>query len=425
MSHGGEDPIRRRRPDRSKQGRAGSRFRSRRGRDREPEWRPRAREIDPVARPSDPAASRQLIRRRFNRTPAERWPYRASSMGRQGRVLALGALSLGIVAAAVFLIALFQPFYGAPGEPVRVSIPEQGGVSEIAMILDRQKVVPSALLFELRAAMSGKRSSLKPGRYTLHEGMTYGAVLDALAVGPPSHVINIAIPEGLSRREIAPIVRKAGLSGSYTDASRRSEILLPTTYGAPRAATLEGFLFPATYEVDKGTEAKVLVTKQLEAFKASLKKVNLSYSRSKNLTPYDVLTIASMVDREASVAKDRPLVAAVIYNRLKRGMPLGIDATVRYAVNNWSSPLTQSELATSSPYNTRVRRGIPPGPIGNPGLASIQAAANPARVGYLYFVVRPGGCGEHAFSATEEQFERDVQKYNQARELSGRSPAKC
>jgi len=152
----------------------------------------------------------------------------------------------------------------------------------------------------------------------------------------------------------------------------------------------------------------------------------MGYARSKNLTVYDVLIIASMIEREAGVPKDRPLIAAVIYNRLKRGIPLGIDATTRYEFNNWTRPLRASQLASRSPYNTRRHAGLPPTPIGNPGLAAIRAAARPARVGYLYYVVKPGTCGEHAFSSTNAQFQRDVARYNAARaKAGGRSPTKC
>jgi UPF0755 protein len=119
-------------------------------------------------------------------------------------------------------------------------------------------------------------------------------------------------------------------------------------------------------------------------------------------------------------------VAAVIYNRLREGMPLGIDATIRFALNQWTKPLTLSELETPSPYNTRTNAGLPPGPIGNPGIASIRAAARPAKVSYLFYVVKPGTCGEHAFSSTAAEFNRDVARYNSAREAAGgNSPTEC
>ncbi len=158
-----------------------------------------------------------------------------------------------------------------------------------------------------------------------------------------------------------------------------------------------------------------LVEEQLSTFRQRFEQVDLRYARSKNLTPYDVLIIASMVEREAGVASDRPLVASVIYNRLKAGIPLGIDATIRFALGNWTEPLKQSELASGSRYNTRTNAGLPPGPIGNPGIESIEAAAHPARTDYLFFVVKPCGEGEHAFSSTDAEFQRDYERYQASR----------
>ncbi len=137
----------------------------------------------------------------------------------------------------------------------------------------------------------------------------------------------------------------------------------------------------------------------------------MSYARSKNLTTYDVVTIASMVEDEAQLASERPLVAAVIYNRLREGMPLGIDATVRFATGNYTEPLTESELAIESPYNTRLNAGLPPGPIGSPGLASIEAAAHPAKVDYLFYVVEAGQPAASTPSPpTKPSSKRDVDK---------------
>jgi uncharacterized YceG family protein len=133
-----------------------------------------------------------------------------------------------------------------------------------------------------------------------------------------------------------------------------------------------------------------------------------------------------MVEREAQLDSERPLVAAVIYNRLHEGMPLGIDATIRFATGNYTEPLTESELAIDSPYNTRLNAGLPPGPISSPGLASIEAAAHPAKADYLFYVVKPGTCGEHSFSSTEAEFQADVARYNSARAANGgESPDTC
>jgi uncharacterized YceG family protein len=168
-----------------------------------------------------------------------------------------------------------------------------------------------------------------------------------------------------------------------------------------------------------------LIDKQVTAFKRRFAGVDLSYAKRKNLSAYDVLTIASMVEREAAVQRERPLVAAVIYNRLKQGIPLGIDATTRYQKNNWDRPLSDADF-DGSPYDTRHHKELTPTPIGSPGLASIQAAAHPAAVRYLYYVVKPGACNEHAFSSKYDQFLKDQQRYDSARSRRGnRSPTTC
>lgn len=222
--------------------------------------------------------------------------------------------------------------------------------------------------------------------------------------------ITLTIPEGLSRAQTAELAEEAGLRGDYLKASRGHE----------------GFLFPDTFELERRAPVSDLVQLQLQDFKRRTAGVDMSYARSKNLTFHDVVTIASMVEEEAQLDEERPLIAAVIYNRLREGIPLGIDATVRFASGNYEQPLTESELATDSPYNTRLNAGLPPGPISSPGLASIEAAARPAEVDHLFYVVKPGTCGEHAFSSTDAEFQADVARYNEAREAAGgESPDTC
>jgi UPF0755 protein len=346
------------------------------------------------------------------------------STARPLRRIAVLTLGLALVA---FLVALLQPFAGEGGDRVRVTIPKQAGVAEIGDVLDSAGVVESATLFDLRATLAGRRSDLKPGVYYLRENMAYGDVIDRLAAGPATDVVELTIPEGLSRREIAPLVRKASVRGDYLRASADTSLLGVRRYGLQSdPESLEGLLFPATYELRRGAPAEALVRRQLAAFDQNMRLVDLSYARAKNLTAYDVIVIASMVERETRLARERPLVAAVIYNRLHARQPLGIDATIRYATGNWTQPLTRSELALDSLYNTRLNVGLPPGPIGNPGLASLRAAARPARVGYLYYVVKPGTCGEHAFSFSFAQFQGDQRRYDAARKAAGgRSPTKC
>ena len=237
----------------------------------------------------------------------------------------------------------------------------------------------------------------------------------AAAVVPP-RPFRVVFPEGFTREQMAERVgavariaerergRRPKLSAARYLADTRRPRREPG-FGA-RRLSLEGFLFPATYDFTARTTSAQLVAQQLLAFRRSWAKVDLGYARSKNLTPYDVLTIASMVEKETLSPDERQLVAAVIYNRLHRRMPLGIDATLRYGLRiPPTESIRRSQLQSQSPYNTRNRLGLPPTPIASPGLASIKAAAHPARVDYLYFVRKPDRT-HHFFTATFAAFER-------------------
>lgn len=325
-----------------------------------------------------------------------------------------------------FLFVLFQPFHGDGSGKVAVTIPKGSSVSEVGDLLGEKGVIDSSTLFQVRVTLAGKRSELYPGHYTLAHGMSYGAAIEALSKPPIKRTTTVTIPEGYSRSQAAQLVEEDGLAGDYTKATVRSKYLNPAKYGGKGATDLEGFLFPDTFELKPGAPAADLVQLQLQDFKRRIKGVDMGYARSKNLTTYDVLTIASMIEREAGLPSQRKLVASVIYNRLHEGMPLGIDATIRFATGNYSEPLTESQLAVNSPYNTRTNAGLPPGPINSPGLASIEAAAHPAKTDYLFYVNQPGTCGKLSFSSNEAEFERDVSKYNSAREAAGgNSPDTC
>ena len=346
------------------------------------------------------------------------------SRPRVGRLVALAAVLAVIVAVGWFLVSLFQPLKGDGDGEVRVVIPQGASLGEIADLLEDQGVVSSSSFFQLRARLAGRSGELKPGRYTLARDMSFVSVLDALEEGLPPNVVQISIPEGLSRAEVAPRVKR--LKGNYIKATRSNPGLDPRDYKAKGAKSLEGFLFPATYELKKGQPVRKLVDQQLGAFKRNFDSVDLRYARSKNLTPYDVLIIASLVEREVQVPRERAIVASVIYNRLHDGIRLDIDATTRFVVGKWSGALRVSELQNPSPYNTRVHMGLPPGPIGSPGLASIKAAAHPAKTSYLFYVAAVCGDGKHKFASTDAQFQKYVDAYNRAREeRGGKSPTEC
>ena len=352
-------------------------------------------------------------------------PHRAGRWRRPRVILPLAVVVVVVAGAGWLLASLFQPFAGDGDGSVRVTVPRGASVQDIGQLLERRGVVSSAFFFRARASLFGRGDEFKAGSFDLREGMSYGAVMEALSASPGEQTLQVTIPEGRSRREVDKLIGTQ-VKGDYLSASRRSSLLNARDYRARNARSLEGFLFPATFELKKGQDAKDLVAQQLGTFKREFEKVDLSFARRKNLTPYDVLVIASMVDREAQVAKERPLIASVIYNRLRQGIPLGIDATIRFATNNWTEPLKQSELDINSPYNTRAQQGLPPGPIGSPGLDAIKAAARPASTKFIYFVVKPGTCGEHAFSVTDAQFQRDSDRYDSERERrGGKSPTDC
>jgi peptidoglycan lytic transglycosylase G len=219
----------------------------------------------------------------------------------------------------------------------------------------------------------------------------------------------LLIREGLRREDVAALLdRETAISGdrylALTGPGARGEALARTS----KPTSLEGFLFPATYDITDTTTAAQLVDEQLAAYRENTSGIDYSYAASKNLTRFDVLTIAAMIEREVQVPAERSLVAAVIYNRLHAGMSLGIDATVQYAIGQWKPDLSPADLTIDSPYNTRRFTGLPPGPICSPGVDSIRAAAHPARVPYLYYVARNDGTGRHFFSTTPDQFNADV-----------------
>lgn len=236
-------------------------------------------------------------------------------------------------------------------------------------------------------------------------------------VAPPKP-LRIVFPEGFTRAQMAERigeVNKIAKEKRKVTPRLSPKRYLALTAGASRVPPqfltegkpphLEGFLFPATYEFTAKTTTRQLLNHQLAAFKKNWGQVNLRFARSKNLTPYDVLVIASMVEKEVVAPEERALVSAVIYNRLKAGMTLGIDATIRYGLNvPPTESLRESHLADPTPYNTRLHAGLPPTPIANPGLASMQAAAHPAKVDYLFFVRKPDK-KHHFFTASKREFD--------------------
>lgn len=386
---------------------------------------PEPLDLEPLE-PPEPPPPRQGRPPRTRRPP--RAPRASRRRRRAGALVVLGAAIVIVAVAGWFLVSLFQPGQGDGTGRVGVQVPRGSTPREIGDLLATRGVVDSGFFFSLRTSLSGKRSELRSGSFALKRDMSYAAALDVLTTVPKAApTVALTIPEGRSIREEIPKLAGADVRGSYARAAADHRLIDPSRYGAPGGRrNAEGFLFPATYELRRPPQARALVIKQLAAFRANLANVDLRFAHRKNLTVYDVLIIASMVEREAQVAAERPLIASVIYNRLKQHIPLGIDATTRYALDDWTRPLITRDFPRSGAYDTRHRQGLPPTPIGSPGLSSIRAAAHPARTRFLFYVVQPGRCGHHAFSTTAAQFNRDVARYNAARDANGgRSPTTC
>ncbi len=294
-----------------------------------------------------------------------------------------------------------KPAADPHGPVITVKIPEGTDASGIGSILEDKGVVEDGGRFRNYAKDQGEGADFKAGTYLFRAGSDYDVIIAQLDKGPTAAPVSkLVIPEGYRTTEIADRVTTVGMNrAAYLAAVTAAPF--PPGFGHHRIH--EGFLFPATYDVKRNERPSELVAEQMAAFEEAFSQVDMSYAESKNLTPYDVLTIASMIEREARVDSERKLIAAVIYNRLHLHMPLGIDATLLYEQGSWTHKLTVSELHADTPYNTRVNLGLPPTPICNPGLASLQAAAHPANVDYLYYVAK-GDSGHHYFTNNYQDF---------------------
>ena len=328
-----------------------------------------------------PSGTRRVPRR--SARPPRRHPWR-------GRIAAGIAL---VLAAAViwFVFELFQPLGTSPHGQVTVTVAPSTASSQVGKALARDGVISSSFFFELRATLDGDRSKLRAGTYHLQKGMSYGAVLKRLTARPAAaRTTELTIAEGHTRQYVATLLRKQHIKGDYLAATRHSALLNPRRYGAPRSTdTLEGFLFPDTFSLTDPVRVSALVDDQLTDFKRRIASVDMTAAHRRHFSDYQILTVASLIEAEAASQRDRPLVASVIFNRLRDHMMLQLDSTARYATGNFTKPLTVSQLASKSPYNTHTHFGLPPGPIDSPGLAAIDAAAHPATSDYLYFFAKP------------------------------------
>ena len=293
------------------------------------------------------------------------------------------------------------------GETVMVTIPEGAGTSEIADILKENKLIGSKLSFRISSRINGYDGTFKQGTYEIDTGLTQIQIMDLLQSGEVATDNKITIPEGYNTRQIAAKAEKLGIctAQEFIEEANTGVFEYDFLEGLPdREYRLEGYLFPDTYFLTENMTAHDLIDMMLSRFEQMYTVEYQNAVASSGYTLDEIVTIASMVEKEITVDEERARAAGVIYNRLDEDMSLGIDATVLYAVGRDSGSLTQEELQTDSPYNTRLNKGLPLGPISNPGEASFRAAVMPENNNYLYYVLEGEGQSNHIFCETYDQF---------------------
>lgn len=317
------------------------------------------------------------------------------------------------VAAVVLLVAGLAAAWverridppGPPGPAVEVVVPRGASTARIAAILDREGVVTSAWVFRLYVRLTGA-GPWQAGTYRMARNLDMGAAVRTLDRGPLGADVRLTVPEGFTLEQVAERVgRLPGRSATRFREVAASGVVR-SAYQPPGGTNLEGLVFPDTYLVGpRDTEERIL-RRMVAAFDDVAAELDLAGGAARlGLSPYEVVIVASMIEREARIPAERPMVARVIYNRLARGMRLGIDATIRYELGKPTGPLLRSELERDSPYNTRTRAGLPPTPIANPGRAALEAALHPADGPWLYYVIADAA-GHHTFATTDAEFQR-------------------
>jgi len=319
---------------------------------------------------------------------------------------------VGAGAAGAFLLysRMHAPFRGYSGPEQLVDVPPGEGTRAIGERLTAAGVVRDALTFRVALKVSGNARRLKAGEYRFDRPMSMLEVIDKIARGDVD-LLSVTFPEGLTIAEMAAIFETRGFGPAPTFISAAKDVSAIQALD-PSAGDLEGYLFPDTYALPRQAPASRAVHAMIERFQQVLTPQIRAAAEARGLTVRQLVTLASIVEKETARGDERPIVAAVYSNRLKLGMGLQSDPTVIYALQRtgkFTGNLRRDDLHVDSPYNTYRYPGLPPGPIAAPGKASLEAAANPADVEYLYFVSRNDG--SHEFARTLDEHNRNVQKY--------------
>lgn len=348
--------------------------------------------------------------------PGAAAPQKTPRAGQSAFSRAVGAV--GIVICVALIVAFIQglkfsqeflPAADEAGEVV-VTIPEGAATARIGQLLQAGGAIRSARAFgwaiRLQSRLKGRPVVLKAGEMALDPSLPVWGVIDQLARGTYK-LHPFTVPEGRNMFEIAQMVEAAGLGDREEFLALCRDRAFIGSLGL-QEDSLEGYLFPETYNFPKGTPLKAVIKTMVDSFFTVWGKYD-GQAGASNLSRHELVTLASLVEKETAAPQERPIIAGVFRNRLQKGMKLQTDPSVVYGLPAFSGPITKKELAANHPYNTYVIDGLPPGPIANPGEASLAAAVNPAQVGYLYFVSKNDGT--HQFSNTLAEHNRAVRQY--------------
>ncbi|HJU88264.1 MAG TPA: endolytic transglycosylase MltG [Gemmatimonadaceae bacterium] len=326
------------------------------------------------------------------------------------RILTIGALALTIT-----IGACGGEGGGRAGPALRVNIPSGASFGQATDSLHDVGLVQFPRLFRLYAKMSGRDRNIKAGTYVLEGNLSWNEILDALTRGEGIES-KVTIPEGYALRDIvALLVKELELSEDSVEAAVRDTSLLRALNIPTR--TLEGYLFPDTYQFMHGTSARQAIRDMVQRFEQVWEPAWDERLQELAMSRHDIVTLASIIEKEARLAEERPVISAVYHNRLRAQMPLQADPTVQYARGQHSERVLYRDLDIDSPYNTYKNRGLPPGPIASPGKSSIEAALRPAQVDYMFFVAHPDG--HHEFRETFKEHVEARQDVRRERRRNG------
>lgn len=316
----------------------------------------------------------------------------------------------------------------ASTEPVIITIDKGTGTSQIANNLEENGIIRNSFLFKVYLKLNNEGSGFKAGTYAFIPGQSYKEIVASLNNGDvqQEETLKFTIPEGYTLKQMAEKLDTEGATGMelFMDVVNQPELFSDIPIVAEIQDNddylfkLEGYLFPETYELAKGSTSEDIVRRMLTEMQEKLDSIPDFEAKLKasGLTVHELLTVASLIEREVVVPEERPLVASVIYNRLEQNMRLQIDATVQYLLGKQKERLLYKDLEVESPYNTYRNAGLPPGPIAAPSLSSIEAALSPETSDYLFYVTKKDGSSEHLFAKTYEEHLKNIEKSKESAE---------